>query len=263
MDSSDRFDTYLLETDAAATDDAQATEAAAEHPTDPDITGEEESPASNGDQTIAFDEPIDVIKGNGQDHDEQTADLDANPDGESETVDVISERPTDVVSDEPISVFRAASLSVADAIESAVQGTEQRHSTLQADFDRLSEQHAASDARQQQLTQSVASIQSWQSQSDGRLNQVDLKQRSITESQKAIGESVNSVLTNQKTSAKCYNDVMAALHAIQATQQLDQQRIDELVHQFDAKLTALRKTLVFGGVLIGALAVAGVVVGLL
>lgn len=281
MESSERFDAYLLDADSENPSEQGTITEPSTGETDNQDDAQTAEIVSDTDDANADSETIDdaidlLVKGNGHtESDEISGDLDVaeqcSERDASDTLTLLDEldsdspavQPAIPLADPPVSPFRAASLSVADAIESAVTTSEQRHDHLQGRFESLTEKQVAADEKQEQLSRSVTSIQSWQSQSDGRLNQLDLKQRTVIDSQKSISESVNSVLTNQKTSAKCYNEVMAGLNAIQSTQQFDQQRLDELTKQFDDRLADLRKSVIVGGVVIGVLAAIAIVVSIL
>lgn len=271
MESSDRFDTYLLDADSDTVTEQGTLNEPSTEDSDLQVNDQSTEAADSDGVTVEVESGLiddtfeSTVKSNGHTDSDDVANTtdpaEQNPACETTTSD--GESDTKLPAAAVVSPFRAATLSVADAIESAVSTSEHRHDDLQNRFETMAGQQAAADDKQQQLSRSVASIQSWQSQSDGRLNQLDLKQRAIIDSQKAISESVSSVLANQKTSAKCYNEVMAGLNAIQATQQFDQQRLDELTTQFDDRLAALRKSMVVGGVIIGILAAIAIVVGIL
>lgn len=280
MDSSDRFNTSLIDSeidsDSPTTidDNDSLTEVV-------NGNGHTDADADDACETIALeDETLDINSNVDADVDSRTdvqsdGDADVQSDeGAAECSDIdVSLADADEEADEqiepapeletpPVSPFRAATLSVAEAIESVVSTSDERHESLQHAFDDMQAKQVGVDARQKQLIQSVASVQSWQSQSDGRLNQLDLKQRSIVDSQKAINQTVNTVLANQKTSAKSYADVMAALNSIQATQKLDQERLDEVTQQFESRVSDLRKTVVTCGAVVGFVAVVAVIVGI-
>lgn len=274
MDSSDRFDTSLIDSDSPTTIDDNDSLAEVVNSIGNGHTDEACETIALEDETLDIDSNVDVDADvNGHTDVQSDGHLDESA-AECSVDEVAAEEPVEEEeADEqielalefeapPVSPFRAATLSVAEAIESVVSTSDERHEGLQHAFDDMQAKQVEVDARQQQLMQSVASVQSWQSQSDGRLNQLDLKQRSIVDSQKAINQTVNTVLTNQKTSAKCYAEVMAALNSIQATQQLDHERLDEVTQQFESRVADLRKTVVTCGTVVGVIAVVAVIVGI-
>lgn len=133
-------------------------------------------------------------------------------------------------SHEQQSPLREASTTVAGAIESVL---------------------AASDTRHQQISETLSHLRQRQQEAEGRLGEMEQQQRQMT-------ETASTILSNQKTGARCYEEVTAALSAIRKHQQEDAQRLSELATRTERAERTLRRVVLIAA---GAQAVvAGVAV---
>lgn len=104
---------------------------------------------------------------------------------------------------EPHSPLREASTTVAGAIDSVL---------------------AASDTRHRQISETLSYLRQRQQESEDRLSQMEREQHQVA-------QTASTILNNQKTSARCYDEVTAALAAIRKDQQEHEQRLSDLATQ--------------------------------
>jgi chromosome segregation ATPase len=103
----------------------------------------------------------------------------------------------------PETPLREASSSVAGAIESVL---------------------AASDTRHQQIAETLAHLRQRQQEAEDRLQHLEHEQHQVA-------ETASTILNNQKTSARCYEEVTGALSRIREHQQAESERLKELEAQ--------------------------------
>ena len=104
---------------------------------------------------------------------------------------------------DPHSPLREASTTVAGAIDSVL---------------------AASDTRHRQISETLSYLRQRQQESEDRLGQMEQEQHQVA-------QTASTILNNQKTSARCYDEVTAALAAIRKDQQANADRLSDLATQ--------------------------------
>jgi len=142
--------------------------------------------------------------------------------------------------------IRQATLEVADAIDASLEQAHERHHRLSSSVQELRDRHVELTDRQEQLIKRQVELVGKQIEMAGRQDQ--------------IAETVGTILSNQKTSGRCYHELMATLTGIKDGQVEDTRQLVEMANDLQRQLKGLRTLAVASSVVLAVLVIAGVVV---